>query len=148
MMPAINITNLSETAKRYAMAICVFDKSSQCYRLRASKPQVTKTKVPDEKYGYRYEPDAVQGQVAYVWRMVAFAISPNPKHQCMPICADFDLGGDFESRGAQRKALELIEDEIVKSVPRSQWHGVIRWGQAFGQIGTPRYAPDGAVIYR
>lgn len=31
------------------------------------------------------------GGAAYVWRMVAFFISPNPQHHCIPIGADFDI---------------------------------------------------------
>jgi len=40
-------------------------------KLRASKPK--------------------DGNAAYIWRMVAFSVSTNPKHHCMPMTADFGV---------------------------------------------------------
>lgn len=142
-MPIIPQNKLSPDAVRWASLICIGE------RLRASKPPVPTHKVPSEKYGHTYEPiNPDQGRAAYIWRMVAFQISPNPKHQCVPVCADFDLPGDFDSRRQESRYCDCIVNEIVNAVPKNQWHGVIRWGQAFGQIGTPRYNEEGAVIYR
>jgi|GEM_PF-4563203 len=31
------------------------------------------------------------GNAAYVWRMVAFSLSTNPRHRCMPVTADFGV---------------------------------------------------------
>jgi hypothetical protein len=31
------------------------------------------------------------GNAAYVWRMVAFSVSTDPKQHCMPMTADFDV---------------------------------------------------------
>ena len=86
-MPTIDGTNLDAEAKTYAEAIC------NQGRLRASKPPVRRWREADAdaSYGYRMRSDATQGRVAYVWRMVAFQISPNPKHQCMPCTAEFGL---------------------------------------------------------
>ena len=142
-MPIIPLDKLHDSARFYAEKITVKG------ALRASKPTVKKVKVPSEKYGYTLEPDdPVAGNAAYVWRMVAFQISPNPKHQCMPCTATFDLPGPHEHQRFLAEELDLIVKEIVDAVPPRQWHGVIRWGQVFGQIGTPRYNEEGAVIYR
>lgn len=98
-------------------------------RLRASKPTVKKN-------------DPRTGEAAYVWRMVAFQVSPNGKHQCMPVTADWDLSYDmqdpqrFEKRRARAKELDALVDRIVMAcVPLPRQHGVMRWGRALGYIG-------------
>ena len=93
--------------------------------VRASKPKVTK--------------DALTGKAAYVWRMVCFLTSPKPAHSCMPCTCDFDLpafdyDGKWKGDIARRMAKELkpIEDAIVDSIDKSEWHGVHTWGRVFG----------------
>lgn len=93
-------------------------------RVRTSKPPV--------KCG-------VDGKAAYVWRMVVFQVSQKRGHQCFPTTADFDLpvkddNGKWSSSLARRMARELdrLVDAIVHCIPKSQWHGVHRWGRAFG----------------
>lgn len=86
----------------------------------------------------------VDGEASYVWRMVAFQISPISQHHCMPVCADFDLPRQYwdrkinpnchDDRRARIKELDKIADVIVNSVPKQQWHGIRRWGRALGQI--------------
>ncbi len=118
-------------------------------RLRQSKPEV--------KRG-----DVEAGIAAYAWRMAAFQVSINPKHHCMPCTADFDLPGwDYEyddpqpvkdAARARRKAAQERGDRIAKAivdaVNPAEWHGIRRWGQAFGMIGSPRVTEEGAIIYR
>ena len=125
--------------------------------LKATKPAIRKGTA--DEYTDRC--------AAYVWRMVAFQVRKNPVHQCMPVCADMDLpdfgshgldwdAPDFseklhvasEKRRALAKQLDGLADRIVNTLHPSQWHGVQRWGQVFGQVGTPCIAEDGAVIYR
>jgi len=97
--------------------------------IRASKPKVTVS-------------DSITGKAAYVWRMVCFMVSPKPAHMCMPCTADFDLPAykpDTEkwscvAARAMAKRLKPIEDAIVDSVDKTDWHGVIRWGQVFGAL--------------
>jgi hypothetical protein len=94
------------------------------------------------------------GEAAYVWRMVAFQVSSKPQHHCMPCTADFDLPQEYWEKGAYEKRhnrireLDAIANQIVDLIPKSQWHGIHRWGNVFGQIGTPTYNDEGAVIYR
>ena len=103
--------------------------------LRASKPKLDGTKEA--------------GRAAYVWRMVAFYVSSNPRHQCMPVCADFDLReSDWNTRRALCKELDVLVDKITNTIPTEQWAGVRRWGQALGRIGTPSLDSTGAVVYR
>ncbi len=93
--------------------------------LKASKPKATK-KVSDPM---------LIGQAAYVWRMVAFQISPNPQHHCMPVCADFDIPvRSYDERRAITKKLDMLVDRIVNTVPATQWHGILRWGNALGYL--------------
>lgn len=73
------------------------------------------------------------GEAAYVWRMVAFQISPVGAHQCMPVTADFDIKErDYKARRAITNQLDEVVKQIVDGVPRDQWYGVRRWGRAFG----------------
>lgn len=94
--------------------------------VRATKPKTTDAK---KETGY----------AAYVWRMVAFMISKNPVHHCMPVCASFDIAaydedGKWRSEIARKieKELDKIVDIIVDCVDKTEWHGVRRWGKAFG----------------
>jgi hypothetical protein len=82
---------------------------------------------------------AISRKAAYVWRMVVFQLSSNRQHQCMPVCADFDLpandeNGKWSSRIAreQAKKLDLLVYAIVESVPTEQRHGINRWARALG----------------
>ena len=95
--------------------------------------RATKPKVDDA--------DPATGKAAYVWRMVAFMVSTNPKHHCMPCTADFDLPAfnneyKWKCELAQPMAKELkrVEDAILSAIPKTQWAGAIRWGRAFGQL--------------
>lgn len=113
-------------------------------------------------------------RAAYIWRMVAFQVSTNPQHHCMPMTADFGLKDEhyahrtetyqprldnpcdratvarwdaepdqrtwkMMNRGARRTAyikeeLDPIVEAIVNQIPKTQWHGVHRWGRALGVI--------------
>jgi hypothetical protein len=125
--------------------------NSRTGELRASKPELPdKVKVQSGHYDYVTESDARKGMTAYIWRMVAFEVSPHRQHQCMPICADFDLpdcGGHSERRNLSNRLDEIVK-AVVDSVPMNEWHGVIRWGNAFGTIGHQEVTSEGAYIYR
>lgn len=130
-MPKINLQSLTGEALFYAKLIVRPDGT-----LRASRPSLKKG-------------DDIRC-AAYVWRMVAFSISCDPKHHCMPCTAYCYLprGLSHDERRQLEKHLDGVADVIINSVPKSDWHGVTRWGNALGYIGTPRYGDDGAVIYR
>lgn len=101
--------------------------------LRASKPGTPK-KINTDGYNYDYatQEDAIKGISAYVWRMVSFQVSDDPKLQCMPVMAFCDLPSNWH--GMNRKEIEKWADEITKvvvdSIPPTEWYGVRRWGQA------------------
>jgi hypothetical protein len=140
-MPVLNVSteNLSQEQKEIVSAI-----TGQQSRLRSSKPKIN-------------------GLAMYVWRMVAFQVSPNSQHHCMPMTADFDLGNEYWPQGFptysdfndpnrvktayeiesdnahnKRKAkiaeLDVLVNIIVNSVPKEQWYGVSRWGRALGHL--------------
>lgn len=84
-----------------------------------------------------------EGNAAYVWRMIAFMVSRDRKHQCMPCTADFDIPDEayqnypgehsFQRRSAYiKEVLDPLVDRIVNNVPKSQWAGVARWANAMG----------------
>jgi len=119
-------------------------------RLRASKPKVDRLSIGLNKYGLeQYEPDETQGKTAYIWRMVAFSASPKSQHHCMPCTADFDVPGHWgDEKRAILQELDAIVDAVLDTIPADEWHGIRRWGNAFGVIGTPQVTSDGSIIYR
>jgi len=155
-MPRIDLVKLSTLLSAEDMVLVkgiIATRGDNKGCLRASKPRVTRTEVTDlsSPYGSRIEKDEIEGKTAYVWRMVAFMISPKAAHHCMPCTVDFDLplksitGPEAK---AMRSDLDRIVDVVVDSVPMSSWHGIRRWGNVYGVIGTPCYNSEGAVIYR
>lgn len=117
-------------------------------RLRASKPKNEMKRQEGGRFGWQMVPvDMTQARAAYVWRMVAFYVSPKSQHQCMPCTADFALGPYSETRDLIAD-LDKLVDQIVNTIPREQWAGVRRWAQVFGKTGQPQVTPDGAIIYR
>ncbi len=95
------------------------------------------------------------GHAAYVWRMVMFTISSDPKHHCMPVNAvsyipkeDREVPNKpdrsnreqyiewikaCKSKEKQTVAfLDTIVDEIIATIPKDKHYGTKRWVQAFG----------------
>lgn len=131
--PTINLDACSLTAEERQIAERIVNKG----KLRASKPKVEYISIGLNSYGREcFEPEQVSGEAAYVWRMVAFTISPIAKHWCMPCTADFDVPGKYgEAKRARIKELDVLANKIIACVPKSQHYGTIRWGRAFGLIG-------------
>lgn len=99
-MPPVELTDsLSENARKFVPLITFRGK------LRASCP----------------DKDLLEGQVAYVWRMVAFYLSTKPAHGCMPVMAEFWVNRE------EIPKLDQIVSEIVDSVPKENWRGVQKW---------------------
>lgn len=123
-MDEINWTNLSQEEVTIINMIIKKDGS-----IKSAKPKAKKHDDPD-----------TMGKAQYVWRMVCFTVSPKRQHQCMPVCADFDLparvDGKWSSVAAREmsKGLDKLVDFIVGYVPKTQWHGIHRWGKAFGMF--------------
>ncbi len=111
-------------------------------KLRASKPKIkyhtgyrtttlssgreitTKTRTPEE----------VTGKAAYLWRMVAFEVSPDRRHSCMPVMAFCDLP-DRESREERcelENELNALAAKICDTIHPADRHGLKRWASAFG----------------
>lgn len=91
---------------------------------------------------YKSKPkkDGISGDCLYVWRMLAFHISTNPQHHCMPVTASFDLetydeNGKWSSRLAhvREKELKVHIDNILNLIPTRKQSGTMRWLKAFGQ---------------
>lgn len=95
-------------------------------RLRATSPNKPKLikDISALRLGWTYKTpeDKLMAHAAYVWRQVAFCISPNPRHHHMPIGAAFILASKEEE-----PALNDLVDKIVDTIPKAQWHGVSRW---------------------
>lgn len=106
--------------------------------------QVVKVSKDNSLAGHLRSTKPKDGEAAYVWRMVAFNVSPIRQHQCMPVTAEFDMPAEYwdrtdtraaaEKRRNRCKELDVLVDALVNSVPKEQWHGVVRWGRALGQL--------------
>jgi hypothetical protein len=130
-MPVINLTKANLNEQQLAIACKILNHG----HLRASKPVIRfEAKEADDKHSYRYKAfNLLDSSSAYVWRMVAFQVSPLSPHHCMPIMADVYLPiDDWDSRRQWTKYLDVIVDAIVNTVPKSEWHGISRWANALG----------------
>lgn len=81
--------------------------------IRASKPRIR---------------NRIDSYAAYVWRMVSFFCSPNPKLQCMPVMCWYDIiAPSDEERKVVARGLNELVDKITALIPVSEWHGVFKW---------------------
>ena len=122
LMPTISLDSLNLSFDDLALVLPIISsKGKNKGRLRASKP-------------------SEGGDAAYVWRMVAFQISPISSHHCMPVCADFDIqvpdsikdsSERYDWRRNRAKELNNLVDQIVNAIPATEWHGIKRWHRAF-----------------
>jgi len=132
-MPRIDLdrANLSPWERRIAEGIV----NSRTGRLRASKPPVKHTDLgldPEDPNGFRHLYQTDGGETAYVWRMVAFAVSPRSQHQCLPVMAQYDLPGRVDEARDLARDLDRIADKVVDTVDVREWHGIARWSRALG----------------
>jgi hypothetical protein len=95
--------------------------------LRASKPPISSIIKPadDTHYGQYREYDFRDASIYYVWRNVAFYLSPIDAHHCMPIGADYYIPLSYADRRLWTKRLDAIVDKITSCVPVHKWHGVM-----------------------
>ena len=150
-MPEIDLTkcNLNETEMMIAKIAIKGEK--EIGYLRASKPAEQKHTIIDSEWTpsyaselsqpykhhknkYATEEERIKAFGCYVWRELAFIMSPISTHHCMPVCNDFNLeytSGD-PRRKEQHKWLNSIVDRISKTVPVHQLHGLRRWKGVFG----------------
>lgn len=155
-MPEIDLTLANLTDIEMLIAKCAIKGNKEKGMLRASKPPVPKQTIYNEPIypegqeylydsifknrktpnSYATEEERIKALGAYVWRELAFCISPIGSHHCMPVCNDFNLeytNSDVRQK-EQRKLCSEIVDKILKIVPVHQKHGLIRWGKAFGMF--------------
>lgn len=144
-MPVIPLDHLTE-AERVLASRIIATKGKNKGRLRASKPEVTYNIIERDGRKYR-EPTLETGSAAYLWRIVAFSVSPIGQHHCLPVMADMDLPYftlSREEQAALRKELDALADKITSAIPKSQWHGILCAGpgqsKATLQPGNPWYS--------
>lgn len=121
--PKIDTTTIDLTPEERRIAEIIVKRDGT---LRASKPKAPK--------GADAETQRLYSEAAYVWRMVAFFVSPNPRHHHMLVTADFSMKtadyGGYKERRRRIKELDVLVNKIVDAVPVTQWNGVRRWSQA------------------
>lgn len=129
-MVAPNLSQLRGETLEIAK-LCIGTRGDGKGRLRRSKPVM---------HAAAGTPQGIlEGKASYVWRMLVFLTSREGRHQCMPVTADWDLSYTMYPRGvktdhdavrAEVKRLDAVVDEILETVPKTQWSGVRRWGRA------------------
>lgn len=80
------------------------------------------------------KPKKADGDAKYLWRMLVFGLSPNEKHQCLPVMAEFDLDGSFAERQERAKVLDALARRLEVTVPVAERHGTLKWGRALGVL--------------
>lgn len=142
-MPKINMQALKDTltSQEYALVERIVIARNGYTTLRASKPKVERTVPVASKYHSTptMYPSEESGRAAYLWRMVAFLISPIPQHSCMPVMAFCDLPHreDWDERRGIEKEMDALADKVVDVVKPRDWNGVRRWAYAFGYADRP-----------
>lgn len=127
-MPVIPLDHLDADERAIAERI-IATKGKNKGRLRASKPEIEYTIIDRDGRKYR-ESTLETGSAAYLWRMVAFVVSPIGQHHCLPMMADMDLPYFTTSREEQtalRKRLDALADKITNAMDKRSWHGIRRW---------------------
>jgi hypothetical protein len=129
-MPIIPLDHLTDEEKLIASGI-ISTRGKNKGRLRASKPEIDYSF--HEKNGAKYRtPSLESGRVAYVWRMVAFHVSPIGSHHCLPMTAEFDLPGTVQEGREEAQRLNVLVNKIVNAIPSKLWAGIGRWAKALG----------------
>jgi len=131
-MPIIPIDHLTQEEQEIARGI-IATQGKNKGRLRAAKPKIEYNIVIKDGRKLRH-PTLETGRVAYLWRMVAFVVSPIGQHQCLPVCADFDLPGELSEMREKAKELDALADKITNAIPPQKWQGINRWARAFGMV--------------
>jgi hypothetical protein len=152
-MPKIDLNKLAAILTPAELKLAQGIVNPKTGALRASKPPVKHTRQTSVLTGCERrvtDLDAIDphAQTAYLWRMTAFQISVLPKHWCLPVCADSDLPMFGAERRALTATLDVIVKKIVDTLPPEEWHGIKRWGQAYGLVGTPQVRESGSIVYR
>jgi len=113
-MPIIDLDIIGMSNDERELAVKILGREN---RIRSSKPK--------------------DGEAAYLWRMVAFDISPKRQHHCMPMMADCDMATDVywgtpENNERRRIRFQELDDwaqRITKSVPVNERHGLVTWAR-------------------
>ena len=110
-MPKIDLDSIDLTAEEYQLARGI---------VASARPHTGRL--------YTSMPKDAPGETRYIWRMVAFYISPRSRHHCMPVMAFTYLSGASRAARLQITAkLDRIVDKIVDGTGVSQWAGVMAW---------------------
>src|SRR5262245_6200343 len=81
--------------------------------IRASKPPIK---------------DRIDSYAAYVWRMVGFICSCDPKMHHLPVMCYYDLiVASEEERAMVVAELGKLVDKITSLIPPEEWYGARRW---------------------
>lgn len=111
IMPQIDLGTLWRKLSVKDMAIVrrIVDQKTWC--LKGARPRL------HESAESRY--------AAYVWRMVAFQISPNAQHHHMPTTCFWWL-----PKGTNKSIIQWLDglvSKITDTVPKEEWWGVLAW---------------------
>jgi hypothetical protein len=128
------------TEEAEIVRLCFKGKKNEAIKeLRKSKPKIVESIYEHNGRKFR-KSEYTSGMAAYTWRMLAFYTCNSHPYCCMPVMADFDLPYTTHEENYQdkRKVLtdkcQVIIDKILEYIPKNDWKGIIRWGNALGAI--------------
>ena len=138
-MPTLDLTSLARklTPEAFSLLLRVVDPRTGA--LRATRPPIPKHAVPGVWGTPRLEPDSDAAQAAYVWRWIAFALSPRPADQALPATA-FDTlpvpGVDVGARWALAAHLDEIVKQVIALAPVEARPGLTAWAHLRGSTSN------------
>jgi hypothetical protein len=107
-------------------------------RLRPSPPAVPTAEAG--RYGSTGRafraPEPGAARAYYVWRLLAFYLSPDPNHQGEPDAHARFIALPPADKAAELARLDGIARRILAAVPRAEWHAFNR-RQALGAFNYP-----------
>lgn len=121
-MPRMNLdmVDMSTWTEDQKLAFSLIHKNGV---LKVAKPKATK-KVSDKM---------VVGMAAYMWRMLTFYTVNRHPYVCMPVTADWDIPQKYDERRATVEILNVLVEQVLdNAIPKSEWKGIMRWGNALG----------------
>lgn len=68
-----------------------------------------------------------EGSANYVWRKLCFNLVDFYPYSCIPVCADFDIPGDYDKRRAKMEVLDEMIRRAESVLPLTAQKGLMRW---------------------
>ena len=96
---------------------------------------------------YQSKPKNASRDGQYLWRVVAFGISPNSQHHKLPTKASRDLNGNTLEQKSRARELHQLALQIEQAVPVTERHGSTSWYRQIENLNNNRFTLSPDYIY-